>query len=312
MKNLIRRVLVLIILLSFIFPTYAEETSKTFNLTIIHSNDFHGFESTGLARQANIVSQARKEITNMLFLNAGDVFTRGIYQKMFYGELEFAELNAMGLDAFTVGNNEFKATNHASTAQSYLFSRFRQAKFPVLCANVRQGNGSYLPNVKPFIVKEIGGVKIGIFGVTTNKIKTYNQVKGLIVEDQWMALKKIYPKVAAESDIIIGLTHIGFDDDKLLAARAKDDFPRLAVIVGGDSHTVLHQPVNVNGIPIVQAGGEEQQYLGQLDLTFEYIDNVWKLKDYKGKLIPINSSVPEDPQIETILDSYLAKFDLAA
>lgn len=309
MKNLGKWILVLIVLCLVIFPVYAVDTPKVFNLTIFHSNDFHGFEPTGLARQATIVNQARAKEPNMLFLNAGDVFTRGLYHRVFYGELEFAELNAMGLDALTLGNNEFKATTEAGAAQSYLFARIKQVEFPVLCANVRQGkDGSYLPNVKPYIVKVLGGVRIGIFGITANRTGTYNQVRGLVVEDQLEAAKKIYPQVAAESDIIIALTHIGYDMDKVLASV----LPGLAIIVGGDSHTVLPEPVSANGIPIVQAGGEYRQFLGRLDLTFEYINNVWKLKDYKGQLIPINSSIPEDPRIKAILDSYLAKIQKPA
>jgi 5'-nucleotidase len=296
--------LIVLMLFLVILPVYGIEVPKTFHLTIFHSNDFHGYEPTNLARQATIINQARAKESNVLYLNAGDVFTRGKYHHVFYGELEFAELNAMGLDALTLGNNEFKATEQAETSQQYLFARIEQANFPVLCANIHQvKDGSYLPNVKPFIIKTVDGIRIGIFGVTANRTGTYRQVQGLVVDDQIEAARKIFPQVAAESHIVIALTHIGFDIDQALA----EALPKLAVIIGGDSHTVLLKPVNIGGIPIVQAGGENQQYLGRLDLTFEYREHTWKLKEYKGILIPINASVPEDSKIKAILDSYLAK-----
>lgn len=292
-----------------ILPIYGSDEVKTFHLTIFHSNDFHGYEPTNLARQATIVNEAREKEPNVLFVNAGDVFTRGKYHHFFYGELEFAELNAMGLDAFTLGNNEFKATSDAEKSREYLSTRIHQANFPILCANIRQKkDGTYLPSVKPFIIKTIEGVRIGIFGVTANRTGSYRQTQGLSVEDQIETARKIFPQVASESDIVIALTHIGFDMDKMLAGAV----PEIAVIIGGDSHTVLKKPVVVNGIPIVQAGGEYRQYLGRLDLTFELDQNKWKLKEYKGILIPIHRSIPEDPKVKAILDSYLAKVHQSA
>jgi 5'-nucleotidase / UDP-sugar diphosphatase len=83
--------------------------------------------------------------------------------------------------------------------------------------------------------------------------------------------------------------------------------PGLTAIVGGDSHTVLKEPVLINGIPIVQAGGEFSQYLGRLDLTFEFVNNAWKMTHCQGKLIPLDDTVPQDPKVKAILDDYLAK-----
>jgi 2',3'-cyclic-nucleotide 2'-phosphodiesterase (5'-nucleotidase family) len=285
------------------------DAPEIFSLTIFHSNDFHGSVPENLSQQAWIVNQERAKNPSVLFLNAGDVFTRGVYHQVFYGELEFAELNAMNLDAFTLGNNEFKASNNTDAAQRYLFARIQQANFPILCANIRQEkDGEYLPGVKPFIVKEINGVKIGIFGVSANRIETYGQSKGMVVEDQIVAAQKIFPQVKRESDLVIALTHIGFDVDQKLAEAVSE----LTVIVGGDSHTVLKEPVIKNGVPIVQAGGEATQYLGRLDLTFKWVNNAWKMTHCEGKLIPLDDKVPQDPKVKAILDGYLATIEKKA
>ncbi len=309
-KNLFQRnSLWLLMFLLLILPVYGTDAPKTFHLTIFHSNDFHGYEPTNLARQATLINQAREKEPNVLYLNAGDIFTRGKYHHVFYGELEFAELNAMSVDAFTLGNNEFKATDEAKTSQQYLFDRINQANFPILCANIHpEKGGPYLPGVQPFIIKNIDGVRIGIFGVTANRTGGYRQTLGLMVEDQIEAAQRIFPHLSSQADIVIGLTHIGFDVDQTLAKA----LPDLAAIIGGDSHTVLKQPVFARGIPIVQAGGEYRQYLGRLDLTFEYREKAWKLKEYKGALIPINRSVPEDPKVKAILESFLTKIHKAA
>jgi 2',3'-cyclic-nucleotide 2'-phosphodiesterase (5'-nucleotidase family) len=292
-----------------VYPAHSVDGPKTFNLTIFHSNDFHGYVPVNLSRQAWIVNQEREKNPNVLFLNAGDVFTRGMYHQEFYGELEFDELNAMGIDAFTLGNNEFKATNDAETSQRYLFALIQRANFPVLCANVRQmKDGAYLPGVKPFIIKNVNGVKIGILGVSANRIRDYRQIKGLIVDDQIEAAQKTFHKVKQEADVAIALTHLGFSVDEELA----ESLAGLAAIIGGDSHTVLKEPVVKNGIPIVQAGGEANQFLGRLDLTFELINNEWKMTRFQGKLIPLDDSIPQDPKVKAILDDYLAQIQKKA
>jgi 2',3'-cyclic-nucleotide 2'-phosphodiesterase (5'-nucleotidase family) len=290
-------------------PSQSGDAPKTFNLTIFHSNDFHGYEPANLSRQAWIVNQERKGNPNVLFLNAGDVFTRGIYQQVFYGELEFAELNAMEIDAFTLGNNEFKAANDRDASQRYLFALLQQANFPILCANIHQTkDGSYLPGVKPFIVKNLNGIRIGILGVSANRVQGYVQAKGFTVDDQVAAAQNIFPKAMENADMIIALTHIGFDVDQKLA----ETLPGLTAIVGGDSHTVLKEPFMKNGIPIVQAGGESAQYLGRLDLTFEWVNDAWKMTRCQGKLIPLDDTIPQDPKVKAILDSYLARIEKKA
>lgn len=271
-------------------------------LTIFYNNDFHGYEPGNLARQAWLVKQARAQGLNVLFLNAGDVFTRGQWHSTFFGELEFSQLNAMGLDAFTLGNNEFKATERDDTSQARLLELIKLANFPVLCANVRyKADSRLLPGCAEYTIKTIQGVRIGILGVTANRVATYGQAYGLKVDDQLQTAKAVFARMDPETDLELALTHIGFDQDLLLAAS----LPGLELIVGGDSHTLLPQPVPIKGIPIVQAGGEANQYLGRLDCTFVRENGAWKLARYQGSLIPLDETVPQDPVCRQILDSFL-------
>jgi 2',3'-cyclic-nucleotide 2'-phosphodiesterase (5'-nucleotidase family) len=297
----IRQLFIITLIICLLTPViYGAESPKTFHLVILHSNDFHGAAPALLARQATMIRQIRAEEPNVLVLNAGDLFTRGKYQYVFYGKLEFAALNVMGTDALTLGNNEFKAVSTVK-AQEYLQARIRQAKFPVLCANVLTGkDGSYLLGVKPFIVTPVGGVKIGILGVTTGRIKAYPQTSGFRVMEPVETVKRILPAVQAEAEIVIALTHLGCKTDKILAKAV----PGLAAIVGGDSHTSLWEPVNIKGIPIVQAGSKGK-LLGRIDLYFEFIDGSWKLQRYRGKLIRVKSKVREDPEVKRVIDDYL-------
>jgi 2',3'-cyclic-nucleotide 2'-phosphodiesterase (5'-nucleotidase family) len=286
---------------------YGAGKPQTYHLTILHSNDLHGHALGNLARQATVIKETRQKEPNVLVLNAGDVFTRGKYQFKFYGELEFAVLNALGTDALTLGNNEFKAVN-GLTAQKYLYARINQAKFPVLCANVLMAkNGSYLRGVKPYIILDVKGVKIGILGVSTNEISRYEQTAGFKVGDQITTAQKIYSKVAAQADIVLALTHIGYKQDRKLAKV----IPGLAAIIGGHSHTLLMEPELVGKVPIVQAGAYDK-YLGRLDLYFENTGRGWMLKRFQGRMIRLDKSIKKDPEIKTLIDRYLATLQKAS
>jgi 5'-nucleotidase/UDP-sugar diphosphatase len=290
---------ILLVVQALCLTVYGAEP-QTYHLTILHTNDIHGHELMNLARQATLIKEIRAKEANVLVLNAGDVFVDGKYQFKFYGELEFALLNALGTDALTLGNNEFKATN-GPAAQKYLYARINQAKFPVLCANVLLAkNGSYLYNVKPYIVFNVKGVKIGIFGVSTNEIGRYKQAEGFTVLDQIATAKKIYSEVATQADIVLALTHIGYKQDRFLAKAV----PGVAAIVGGHSHTLLMKPKLVAGVPIVQAG-KYDKYMGRLDLYFENTGRGWTLKRFKGQMIKLDKSIKKDPEIKAIIDCYL-------
>jgi 2',3'-cyclic-nucleotide 2'-phosphodiesterase (5'-nucleotidase family) len=290
---------ILLVVQALCLTVYGAEP-QTYHLTILHTNDIHGHELMNLARQATLIKEIRAKEANVLVLNAGDVFVDGKYQFKFYGELEFALLNALGTDALTLGNNEFKATN-GPAAQKYLYARINQAKFPVLCANVLLAkNGSYLYNVKPYIVFNVKGVKIGIFGVSTNEIGRYKQAEGFTVLDQIATAKKIYSEVATQADIVLALTHIGYKQDRFLAKAV----PGVAAIVGGHSHTLLMKPKLVAGVPIVQAG-KYDKYMGRLDLYFENTGRGWTLKRFKGQMIKLDKSIKKGPEIKAIIDCYL-------
>lgn len=293
--------LVLIAICCFVPPATWGDSPDNFHLTVLHTNDFHGVDYSALAREATLIKRIRSEEPHLLYLEAGDTFARGPYHRKFYGALEFAVLNALNCDAMALGNNEFKATNSKDSSLSHLSARIAQANFPVLCANVKiVKDGTYLPKVQPYHIKIIDGIKIGLIGVTSDRIMDYPQLDGFLVEDPIRTFQNLFPQVASESDFVLALTHIGFGSDRLLAARVRG----LGAVIGGDSHTALANPFNEKNIPIVQAGSNGR-YLGRLDLYFEKQNSVWVLTQFKGELLPITREIPEDPEIRGIIDRFM-------
>lgn len=295
--------------MSFVNPAGASpdpKRSQVFHLTIIHTNDFHDYEPYALARKASIIKQIRAEKKNIVLIDGGDLSIRGPYHKIFYGELEMAVLNALQYDAWELGNNEFKAHPDQAVTDEKLYNLINQATFPTLCANVRTQDGNYLPGVQPYVVKQVAGMNVGILGVTSNKVKNYPQASNKVVEEAVVTLKALIPEVRKESDIQIVLSHAGLAGDLKIDKELADS--GISFIIGADDHFVIPQPIyRSGGIPITQAGGEDNIFLGRLDLTYEKKDGKWVLKSHKGMLYPINDKVPMDTEIKNIVDGFLSK-----
>jgi 5'-nucleotidase len=302
---------------------------EEFALTILHTNDIHGhllpFPYTeegrdkaerpsvgGAARRASLIRNLRKASKNpTVLVDAGDVFTRGPLTNAYMGEPDIEVMNAIGYDLATFGNNEFKAKDgseaaNATGAQSALLKLVRRAKFPWLCANVTETNGALLPGVQAFVVRKIGPVRVGFLGLTAPRSGNYSQTKGWSFAEPVTAAKAWIPKVRAECDILIGVTHIGDAYDKLLAAGTTG----LDAIVGGDSHTFLYKPFSAKNpsgqvVPIAQAG-EFGANVGKFDLYFVREKGKWKLDHFGAELLPVGPDQKEASDINALLRPYLA------
>jgi 5'-nucleotidase len=102
-------------------------------------------------------------------------------------------------------------------------------------------------------------------------------------------------------DCTVLLTHIGFEEDKLLAAQL-DPSLGIDIIIGGHSHTYLENPEQVNGILIAQAGTGTDQ-IGRFDLEIDTDSN--SIRSFSWRSIPItNEYCPRDMALEDILNPY--------
>jgi 5'-nucleotidase/UDP-sugar diphosphatase len=137
------------------------------DLRILHVNDFHGFAQPhqapgsrellgGVAYLAGAVDRLRREKPSLL-LAAGDMLQGSNWANLFQGRSCLELMNAMRFDAMVVGNHEF------DFGLKVLKQRISQAAFPVLGANVLG-----FPPLKPYVIKPVGGVKVGLIGVVTD------------------------------------------------------------------------------------------------------------------------------------------------
>ena len=295
------------ILILFILPvlSFAQEGSQR-ELTILHWNDLHARNQMLKGSKKDSATGEKMEYTyggtsNMLgylnkyrdskslVLNGGDDYQGTPISTLTRGNSQIELLNLYNIDAFVIGNHEF------DYGQYTLDSGLTKAEFDVLSANV------YLKSMnktmgKPFTIKEINGVKCGIIGITAPDLLTLTLPKNMteirMLDVDSVVAAAITILKMEKCDVIILLTHIGVDNDKVLAQTFHGD---VDIIIGGHSHTPLFKPVIENGVVIAQAGSYSR-WLGKLDL----------IVDTEKDTVISHSGV----LIETVLDS--AIYDRAA
>lgn len=212
------------------------------SLTIIHTNDMHGRLGAAPAeRLRRLVAQH----PGALLLDAGDAISAGNLGIRIGGEPILSLMSDLGYAAMTLGNRE-------SHPRREIFPRkIDRARFPILCANAEAKNGAPMPVVRSVEV-EVGGVRVGIFGVTVPMFTRKQWSQCLC--DYWFApplevAAREWERLRARVDAVIALTHVGLRQDLALA----EQLPGLALVIGGHSHTDLKEPAWGGTVPVVQA-----------------------------------------------------------
>ena len=235
-------------------------------LRLLYVNDFHGFAEPhkplkaseplgGMAYLAGEVERLRRGQPTLL-LAAGDMIQGNNWANLFQGKSSIELMNAMKFDAMVVGNHEF------DYGQEVLKERLKEAGFPFLGANV-QG----LPGLKPYVIKNLQGVRVAIIGVTTpdTPISSHpRNVTGLKFSPPETAVAACLKELQGKADLVVVLSHIGYPEDRALAQKT----PGIDVIIGGHTHTRLETPAVVNHTIIGQAW-EHAKALGVLDLDLK-------------------------------------------
>ena len=287
---------------------------NTKKLTLLHSNDMHGdFLAEhvdenlvgGVSMLSGYVNKVRQEEKNVIYAIAGDMFRGSIIDSEFQGISTIQIMNMLGPDVVTLGNHE------VDYGVAHLLFLEKCAEFPIINANLHiKTNNARL--FDPCYVMEIDGMKVLFIGILTEVALAQCKTDGLIgtfvtLEDAAEEVGRICNTYnAIDIDFTVLLTHIGFEEDKALAALL-DPAWGVDVIIGGHSHTFLDEPAVVNGIPVVQAGTGTDQ-IGRFDIVINTDENC--IDSYSWKNIPINAeNCPRDPAIEDIIHTYKERTD---
>ncbi len=334
MSRLLKRSLALLVvftlllsILSFITPSAFAQTNK---ITIMATSDEHGNiypidyytlkpADRGLAKIYTLVKQVRSENPNSLLISNGDAI-QGTPLVYYYTKIDttkthpmMAVMNYMGYDAMVVGNHEIQ-----DYGWDWLQNVAEDAEFPILSANlVEKDTGKSA--MTPYVIKEVGGVKVGIIGLTTSESNTvtppYN-LAGHWFEDAVETAGKYIKELRPQVDILIVSAHMGFEwgnDTKTfkyltpvregnVADAIVMKYPEIDVLITGHDHYNI-APFVRNGVLCVQPTNWGQG-LAKMDITLEKDGSKWKVVKKEGVTLAVDSKVEASSEILDIAKPY--------
>ena len=251
-------------------------------ITILHTNDTHSqidplpandvnAGKGGVARRATLVKRVRKENPNTLLVDAGDVLQGTPYFNFYKGEVEYKAMSAIGYDVGTLGNHEFDNGVEA------LAAALKFANFDIVSANYDVKGTVLEQRVKRYVVKTVGGIRIGLLGLGVSPVAliTPDNFKGVTYIDPVVAARDVVKKLREEERcaLVVCMSHLGYNAD----AKSGDSFVASQVdgidfIASGHTHTFMKEPVTqtqpCGAKTTIFQVGKSGIYVGRVDFTF--------------------------------------------
>ena len=310
------------------------QPSQTKTITLLDTTDSHGHimpwdyytnqpADLGLAKIATLVKQARADALDTLLLDCGDTIEGTPFAYYFARKdtakpnPEIGAFNAMHYDAMAVGNHEFNFGLDA------MWKAKGESHFPWLAANVKQTYKNGVPYVRPYVIKELAGIRIGIVGFVTPGIPRWEipeHYKDYEFESIVETAKAVIPEVRKQVDLLVVIMHSGIDRDPetgIAPARAPADAenaawelaetePGIDVIFFGHTHRELPEKV-VNGVLLSQPKNWGMS-LSRADVKMSKdIGGGWHVESKHSQTIPVTSQVAPDPEITKLIEPYQAE-----
>jgi 5'-nucleotidase len=280
-----------------IFSVAAQEKPEcNVKVTLLQVNDVYQFAPVdqgtrgGLGRVMTLKKSIQQDNPNTLLLMSGDTISPSVESITYKGAQMIEAWNAVGLDYATFGNHEF------DFGPEVLKERIKESKFGWVAANVIDTTtNKTFADVPPFVVREFGGVKVGIFGLVLPETKSTSK-PGPNVEfrNPCETAKAVVSQLRAQGvKVIVALTHLSMQEDKEVAKCSDVD-----VIIGGHEHTLLES--HAGGAPIFKMTSDARE-LGRIDLN---ISPSGELDSIDWKVIDVDSTTPEATEFTAVYKKY--------
>jgi 2',3'-cyclic-nucleotide 2'-phosphodiesterase / 3'-nucleotidase len=309
-------------------------TSKRAHVVILSTTDMHGrifpidyytnkYDNVGIAKVATLVKQARKDDPDLLLVDSGDTI-QGTPLEYLHNKRNntppdpmMLTMNALKYDAMAVGNHEY------NFGLKVLEKARSEAKFPFLSANTYEtgAKGTASTHYQPYIVKEVQGVKLGILGLTTPGIPSWENVPnyaGLEFHETVSEAKKWVPILRDKEkvEVVVIAMHMGIEEDlrtgipnpssvpnENAAIAIARQVPGVDVILMGHTHREVSD-LFVNGVLLTQAN-RWASHVARVDIYLDKgEDNRWHLIAKSARTIPVTEKTEIDPEIAKLGEPY--------
>ncbi len=221
--NIMRHFIIGLLVTVFVVVCQAENQ----RIYIFYTNDLHGGITEqeadflnpdfppilgGGAAAANIIFQYRKQAEQngdiVLVFDAGDMFQGTPLGTKTAGKAIIEYMNDVGYDAACAGNHDF------DLGKDVFVNLTELAQFPILSANlIDKTNDQVFAHVKPYTIINRGGLKIGVFGITTEATENMSfpqNIAGLDFTAEAPAAQRAVDALREQNvDLVIALVHMG-------------------------------------------------------------------------------------------------------
>jgi 2',3'-cyclic-nucleotide 2'-phosphodiesterase / 3'-nucleotidase len=313
--------------------TIAQNTApQRAHVVILSTTDMHGrvfpidyytnkYDNVGIAKVATLVKEARRNDPDLLLLDSGDTI-QGTPLEYFHNKRNntppdpmMLAMNALHYDAMTVGNHEY------NFGLQVLEKARREANFPWLSANTWAKEGDEgRQHYKPYIVKEVQGVRVGILGLTTPGIPNWEnppnyaglEFRETVSEAKtWVSFLRDREKV----DVVVIAMHMGTEEELRTGIPSPSQVPNenaalaiarqvagVDVILMGHTHREVGD-LFVNGVLLTQAN-RWASHVARVDLYLDKKDGGWQVVMKSARTIPVTEKTEIDPEIAKIGEPY--------
>ena len=283
-------------------------------ISILHTTDLHGHilptrdyagntDLGGLARCATQIRRWRRQNRNSITIDVGDVYQGTDVSLRTNGELMIDLINHLKFDAWIVGNHEFDWGIDTFT------NAVAKSAMPILAANIsiegKRSDDSKNPytKIRPYILKELEGIKVAIIGVTTPGMSFWFRpefTRGFEFQHSVEPVRRAIARARVEgADAIVLAGHMGLksrgggDDFANNVISITSEFPEVAVFIAGHTHQSIPSRI-INGVLLTQAD-HFGIHVGRVDLTFDRTSKKLLQKEARCELM--NNRIRPDPRI---------------
>lgn len=323
----------LILLLATLFaglPPAGLTSTQRVHIVVLGTTDLHGNllpidyytdkkDNRGLAKVATLIKQVRQENPNVVLVDSGDTI-QGTPLAYFHNKKNntppdpmMLTMSALKYDAMAVGNHEY------NFGLKVLEKARSEANFPWLSANTYD-QGTNNTHYKPYIIKDVAGVRVGILGLTTPGVPTWENPPnyvGLEFHEPLMEAKKWVPVLRDKerADVVVIAMHMGVEEDlrtgqmnpgsalnENQAVTIARQVPGVDVIFMGHTHRDVPS-LFVNGVMLTQAN-HWGRHLARADLYLDKSGDKWRMSARSARTIPVDDKVEADEEIVKLADPY--------
>jgi len=299
-------------------------------ITILGTTDLHGNinpidyytnkpDNRGIAKVATLIKRIRKEHPNVLLIDSGDTI-QGSPLESFHGRKNnqppdpmMLIMSSLNYDAMTVGNHEY------NFGLKVLEKARKEANFPWLSSNTYD-KSTQKPHYKPYIVKEVAGVKIGVLGLTTPGVPNWDNppnYAGLEFHEPVAEARKWVPILRNQEkvDVVVIAMHMGLEEDLRTgevtpgqvpheneAIAIAKEVPGVDVIFMGHTHRDVPS-VYINGVLLTQAN-HWGRHLARADLYLQRAGVGWRMYAKSARTIATDDRVEPDPDVVKLAEPY--------